>query len=70
MAGTIRTDLLAVSILTADQAACPLGYNAKQVQETILKKLRDAEFLARDLESRLPAGTAKTAMGTVLTDFS
>lgn len=72
MANRAKTDALAVTILDADQAfkATAVGVNLKQAQQALIHKIDDATRLAKVIDSFLDAGTAKTAIGVVVTDLS
>lgn len=74
MAGTLNTDLAAITILDADeasgQAATP-GYSVRQQQQVINQLAADLKRAVSIQVAMMPAGTAKTAMaGTITTDVS
>ena len=69
MAGTFKTDLLAVSILDADEAAGPKGFSARALQDVILKERDDLLRKCNELSGKLPTGTAKTNMAAVIADL-
>ncbi len=68
MAGTAKTDLLAVTITAPDQAnaADAVGVNLKQLQEEAVQKILDATRLCKAIRSFLGATTARTNLDTAI----
>ena len=71
MAGTLKTDLLAITMLAADQTtnASGVGVNVKALQQALVVKAQDLLRDVNVLNAILPSGDAKTALGTVITDL-
>lgn len=73
MAGTVKTDLLAITILDADEAgaqATSPGVSVRALMDCLIKNRDDELRLATLIQTLLPSGTAKSAMATIVTDLS
>jgi hypothetical protein len=72
MAGQLRTDITAVAaaVISGDRSAMPAGFNLDEALETLQKKRDDVARLAGTINGYLPSGSAKTAMGTVISDLA
>lgn len=71
-AGTALTDALAAgaAVIDADQSGMPLGQDVRQLFQNLVDKIRDAAFVANEINRRIPSGAAKTALATVITDLT
>ena len=70
MAGTAKTDLLAVVFSANDKANAPLGFDLQQNQEVALNKLKDAQIAVQKLKDYATDAGTKAALDTVLTDLT
>jgi hypothetical protein len=75
MAGQLKTDILAVGAAIADNEEATVlaetpGFSARDSLAALLAKRDDCLRLANEIKDKLPAGTAKTAMDTVIADLA
>ena len=71
-AGTALTDALAAgaAVVDADQSGSPLGQDVRQMFQVLVDNIRAAALVANEINRRIPAGAAKTALATVITDLT
>jgi hypothetical protein len=69
MAGTAKTDLVAVTITANDKAGAPLGFDLDSQKAVALNKLTDAVLAVTLLRRYVTDGATQTALDVVITDL-
>lgn len=75
MAGTLKTDLIAVrdALVSADQVGAgglTVGVDPFALIDAMIKRVDDDLRICNEINRTLPSGSAKTAMAAVLTDLT
>lgn len=66
MAGTARTDLAAITILSGDITGAPKGIHLEGLKHVIKRKLDDAAILAARLKAQSTESATRTACDVLI----